>query len=78
MKLKTLKDLPFVKKAMGGENIRKEIKAEAVKWVKMLQDRIARGIAYNFEKSKIEWTAQIDILRIFFNIAGDELKEVER
>jgi len=46
----------------------------AIKWVKMLQTRIDKGIAYDFEKSKIEWKAQIDILRIVFNITEEDLK----
>jgi len=51
-----------------------DLKAEAIKWVKMLQERIDKGIAYDFEKSKIEWKAQIDILRIFHNITEEDLK----
>jgi len=73
-KLRTLKDIENNLIGVKHSEVFPKIKAEAIKWVKMLQKRIEQGIAYDFERSKIEWKAQIDILRIVFNITEEDLK----
>ena len=73
MKLKTLEDIEIPNRTFT----RRILKAEAVKWVKMLQKRIEQGISFDFERSKIEWEAQIEILRIVFNLTEDDLVPIE-
>jgi len=75
MTLKTLKDFDNrMYRSKSCQLLFRRLKDEAEKWVKMLQDRIIKGIAYDYDKSKIEWKAQIDILRIVFNITEEDLK----
>ena len=75
-KLKTLEEIRLERRKAGvgdGETF-EIIKQEAINWVKMLEKRISQGIAYEFERSRIEWGAQIAILRIFHNITEEDLK----
>ena len=50
-----------------------DLKAEAVKWVNNLDKRISVGIAYNFSKSLISWTAQSSFIMEFFNLTEEDL-----
>lgn len=78
VKLKTLKDLEGINQLYDEDSddtfiARRDLKAEAVKWVEYLDKRISQGIAYDFTKMKIIWKAQIDILTKFHNITEEDL-----
>ena len=80
--LKTLNDMKEDLRYSGGQGLFTDstfidsykLKTEAIKRVNILQKKISQGIAYDFKISKIEWEAQIKILRIVFNITNEDLK----
>ena len=81
MKPKTLKDLKDNKPTNYNKNCRvawddfvyvKDLKAEAVKWVKFLEDGIEQGYFRVIGKAELE--AQIRVLKSFFNLTEEDLK----
>jgi len=75
MKLKTLKDMGFVRKDVNIRVINEpELKAEAVKWVKHFQNNIKE--TDDFELKTVNH-GSVMVLKDFFNITEDDLERAK-
>ena len=76
MELKTLRDLQNNVEGYTWHSVSaEELRQEVIKWIKSIQARITKGIAYNFEEMKRVWQGQINILMEVHNITEEELKD---